>query len=96
MEHHGEDARMRRLRAAREAALAQVWAVETLAGEWEKAAWRHRQAGSSPRSPTCASAGFRIPSEPGTAHHELDFRVAAGRRPEGRLLRHVRPGVGGD
>jgi hypothetical protein len=40
MKHHGEDARMRRLRAARDAALAQVWAVEALAGEWKKAAER--------------------------------------------------------
>jgi uncharacterized protein YndB with AHSA1/START domain len=44
---------------------------------------------------------FRIPSEPGTAHHELDFRVggrevARGTSAAAGAPLGVRPGVGGD
>jgi hypothetical protein len=40
MENHGESTRVRRLRAARDAALVQVYAIESLAAEWEPAAAR--------------------------------------------------------
>ena len=40
MEHDGDTTRIRRLRAARDAALVQVYAIEALACEWERAAAR--------------------------------------------------------
>jgi hypothetical protein len=56
MERNGTLIHIRRLRAARDAAMAQVYAIEALAAEWERAAERsqapegfstHRDAGTA-------------------------------------------------
>jgi hypothetical protein len=69
MEHSGDAGRIRRLRAARDAAVAQVRAVEAVVAEWERAAERME-----------APDGFFTHEDAGTAAAAIRHALASASR----------------